>query len=441
MELAELRQSEHEIFASALTSVDARAAVRKAAQFDGRKLRLFEQTFDLSLFPVYVLAIGKAAFGMATGLNDSIGKYFRRGIIAGPPIKAESSLDPERWRSFAGGHPLPNQDSLAAARAGLEMLKQASAERALVLFLISGGGSAMIELPRDHRITLADLREANGQLISCGATIREINAVRRAFSAIKGGGLATHADGAKKLTLIVSDTNAGDERSVASGPTLLPPVGEPSACEVIEKYALSSSLPPSILRAVSESSQPTHVTRVEESFHVLLDNGSALHAAARKAESLGFAVEIAEDICEQPIQEGCELLLSRCDKLANDHAGRRVCLLSGGEFSCPVKGDGVGGRNLETALRCAIFLDKHREQNGRHIAVLSGGTDGLDGNSPASGAIADETTVSRAFQHQLDPPSFLDRSDSFNFFRSLGDELITGATGTNVRDLRVILAS
>jgi len=311
-------------------------------------------------------------------------------------------------------------------------LGRANAEEALVVFLISGGGSAMLEWPVSDEISLEDLRTANQTLITCGARISEINSVRRAFSAVKGGALAQCAPKARILTLIVSDTNRGDEASVASGPTLSPSPGAPQAADVVEQYDLKYSLPASIMKAVQLDSVDEK-KETPGTHHVLLGNWTALEAAARKATELGFTCVTRSDICEQQIEEGCDLLLSR------PYGEASVCEISGGEFSCPVKGAGRGGRNLETALRCAILLGRHR--NPHHTVVLSAGTDGVDGNSPCAGAIADETTIERSAWFQFNPEDFLARSDSYSFFDPLKDLILTGPTGTNVRDLRIVLKS
>ena len=368
---------------------------------------------------------------MAIGLEEALGDKLTAGLISSP----DPLLHLKRWRSFAGGHPLPNRASLEAAHAAFALLGRANAERALVVFLVSGGGSAMLEWPT-YEISLDDLRDANQTLIACGARISEINSVRRAFSAVKGGALARRAPRAQMITFIVSDTNRGDEASVASGPTLAPSPDAPHATEVIERYNLKHVLPASIVKAV-ELNVRNEKTDTPGTYHVLLGNWTALEAAARKASELGFAPVTREDICEQPIEEGCDLLLSRLD------SGDNVCEISGGEFSCPVRGDGRGGRNLETVLRCAISLG--RKRSSHHTVVLSAGTDGVDGNSPCAGAIADDTTLDWARRYHLDPALFLARSDSYAFFDQLNLVLpslvLTGPTGTNVRDLRVLLKS
>lgn len=443
-DLVELRRVAREIFDHALRAVDPRKALRSAVTFDATLLRICDTVVDTSTRPIYIVALGKAAPAMAVTLDDILGHTIARGVVSGPDCPELHPLALGRWRTFAGGHPLPNQESLDAAQAAFDLLRRADEERAMVLFLVSGGGSAMIEWPRDERITLADLREANRRLVSCGASISEINAVRRALSAVKGGKLSAFAKNADQITLIISDTNRGDEATVASGPTLPPPANHPSTIDVVNSYRLS--LPSSVLAAIQEAeNDEVHRDIADNKNYVLLDNQSATEAAEAKARQLGFAVEVAYDINEQPIDEGSALLVSRVRALW-ERAGReqkQVCLISGGEFSCPVAGTGVGGRNLETVLRCAIEFDKRQHVEdfaSFHQVALSGGTDGIDGNSPAAGSIADESTIARGLSRGLHAESFLENSDSFTFFNALGDAIVTGPTGTNVRDLRILIA-
>ena len=438
-----LHQAAREIFDSALRAVDPREAVSRAVNLEGSTLKIVATDFDITTQEIYVIAIGKAAPAMALGLSDVLGEKLTNGVITAPPLLAGQSFDRKQWLVFAGGHPLPNEQSLAAAQATFNLLQRARDKRGLVIFLVSGGGSAMIEWPRNEQITLDDLREANRQLVSCGANIAEINAVRRAFSAVKGGGLSARASRANSITLIISDTNPGDEASVASGPTLEAPTDIPDASEVVKVYGLESSLPASILKAVcQDESTKLQQTRDGGRHCVLLNNQTAVRMAAEKARAVGVTVEVAADICEQPIGEGCSLLLSRLKELfeRNSKTQAPVCLISGGEFSCPVRGDGLGGRNLETVLRCAVQLEEERNSS-RLSLVLSAGTDGFDGNSPAAGAIADETTIARGRPSGLDARNFLGNSDAFTFFQKLGSTIITGPTGTNVRDIRILLAS
>lgn len=434
-----LRDSARQIFFSGLQAVDARAATRRTVSLNDSLLKIDETEIAIAARPIYVVAIGKAAGTMAAGLTDVLGNRITRGIICGP---AQESIQLHGWQRFVGGHPLPTQQSLEAASATLQLLKDA-AEGALIIFLISGGGSAMFELPANEKISLDDLREANRQLVSCGATIAELNSVRRGFSAVKGGKLALTAPNTHQITLIVSDTNVGEESCVASGPSIELDARAPQASEVVKRYGLENSLPQSILEAIARYADVSRASDHHLRAHyVLLDNRTALEAAALEARNLGFSVEIARDINEQEIDAGCDLLISRAQALWNRHGGKPICLLSGGEFSCRVSGDGVGGRNLETVMRCAMKLDSFpREDLSPNWVVLSAGTDGIDGNSEAAGAVADQTTLSRAAAKGISAESYLSRSDSFHFFEQLGDLVVTESTGTNVRDLRVVLIS
>ncbi len=449
MELLDLRHAARDIFESALRAVDAREAVLRSLRLDGCLLRVVDETLDLSeITGVYVVAMGKAAAAMTAGLNKVLGPKIERGILTCPgsrlPSESEEGLERNRWRVFRGGHPLPNIGSISAAHASMGLLKKANQPGSLVVFLVSGGGSAMMEWPAYDWITLEELTEANRQLVSSGATIAEINAVRRTFSAVKGGKLAALAPQADQITLIISDTNAGDEADVASGPTLTP-YESPDPNDVIERYGLRSSLPESILRSVAEDEHRAKVASPGQGSHrhfVLLSNQDVIQTAAATAARYGFNVEIAEDIREQEVAQGCELMLSRLKAISDRSPVQPpICLLSGGEFSCPVKGNGLGGRNSETVLRFVTQIDKNKANDARHTVVLSAGTDGIDGNSTAAGAIGDEVTIERARSLGLNAESFLERSDSFRFFSILGDAITTGPTGTNVRDLRIALES
>jgi glycerate 2-kinase len=475
----DLRADAREIFRDALGAVDTRRAVLDAVEIErtgldeGARLRVGGAHFDLREREpaIYSVAIGKAAAAMAAALDEMLGARLAGGVISAPASRFTLS---NLWRVFEGGHPLPNEASFEAARAAFELLDRANEARAPVVFLVSGGGSAMIEWPRDERLTLEDLREANRVLVGCGASIGEVNAVRRALSAVKGGGLSARAPRAAQVTLIVSDVVAGRESDVASGPTLPPAHDSPSASEVVERYGLASKLPAPVTRALGEpGKRQTNVSdtaKTDESraaqahdeptatrsHYVLLDNDSACEAAAEPARSRGFVVEIARDISEQNVSEGAALLASRLVALyqregvglrGRESVSRRgVCLISGGEFACPVRGAGTGGRNSETALRCAFEFERvlrERSQGSlpEHLIALCAGTDGIDGNSPAAGAFADEATLSRARALGLDAAKFLDESDAYTFFDRLGDAIVTGATATNVRDLRILLAT
>lgn len=439
--LTQLRISGREIFDQALRSVSAGDAVKRTTTLTGSTLKITGFNIELASKKVYAIAIGKAANSMAAALDDIFGDWLSGGVITGIPTPGVSL--PSKWRFFQGGHPEPNEESIAAAHAGFGLLDRANAEGALILFLISGGGSAMIESPITEDITLEDLRAANHALVNCGASIKEINSVRRAFSAIKGGRLADRAPQCDQITVIVSDVPQGHEEDVASGPTL-PPGEASSAVDVINRYHLRSKIPKAILRTIdAKSNTAKSLSRDANSLRrhfVILDNMSALQAAAEAAQARGFEVEIVTGIADQPIEEGCLELAQKFSDLRERarRLNRPMVMLSGGEFACPVRGDGIGGRSLETALRLSSLIN---DSGSEPWVGLFAGTDGIDGNSPAAGAIIDSTTVRRARGIALDPEIFLKTSNAYSFFIALGDAIATGPTGTNVRDLRILLCA
>lgn len=415
--LLQLRLAAREIFDETLRAVDAGEAVRRAVSFDGAHLRICNCEIDLNARPIYYVAIGKAAMSMGVALEDLLGDRFAQGLIAGgagrriPNRGNTASLRKRRW--YSGGHPLPNKRTLMAGSYALELLARANQEKAGVIFLISGGGSAMFEWPANEHITLANLRVANKVLVNCGASISEINSVRRAFSAVKGGKLAARASSCDQVTLIISDVPSGQEYNVASGPTLAPPTDAPDPKGVIARYNLKTSLPPQIIAAVDTAEALPAAPQSEPKHFVLLNNDDALKAAAQAAQARGFLAEIASDISDQPITNGCTQLWKRLTELAADHrSGYETCLISGGEFACPVVGNGLGGRNLETALRLALASSTSPKNE---FVALCAGTDGVDGNSPAAGAMVDHTTIERAQAKGLEPEDFLARSDSYSF--------------------------
>ncbi|MGB8510919.1 MAG: DUF4147 domain-containing protein [Pyrinomonadaceae bacterium] len=449
-DLTTLRRDAREIFRRTLEGVDAGGAMRRAVSLTNSTLRILDDEFNLRAHPlkIYSVAMGKAAAAMASVLDETLGERLSGGVVSATTTPAKLS---SRWRVFNGGHPLPDDESIHAARAAFELLRDADSSSALIIFLVSGGGSAMLELPRDARVTLADLREANRTLVTCGASIEEINAVRRMLSSVKGGGLSARVPRAAQISLIVSDTERGREFDVASGPTFETDADPATALDVLAKYDLARALPATILRALDEARARQSVAATQGALrghHVLLDNERAVECAAAEARARGYEVECARDIVSQHVAGGASGMISRLVNLYRRKGTREsgVCVVSGGEFSCPVRGLGVGGRNAETALRCAIefgalAMSETGDTLPDHLVALCAGTDGIDGNSPAAGALADETTTRRAFEKNVDAARHLEESDAYTFFDSLNDAVVTGPTGTNVRDLRIMLAS
>jgi hydroxypyruvate reductase len=436
-----LRTITLEIFRRTLAAIDVERVVRESVRMDGDRLVIGDESIDLAQFKrMVVIAVGKASFPMARAVEDELDDRISDGLVV---TNAVIGRQPRLLPVIAGGHPLPDAGSLEAASKALKILRANDSEETLVLFLISGGGSALFELPIDATITLDDLQAINRVLVGCGAVIAEMNVVRRFLSAVKGGRLAAAAPRSRQISLYVSDVNSHDLSTVSSGLTLPGEATRADFDRIVERYGLLDKFPARVSALIASCIFPDLPRATAEdarrsSHRLLLDNGKALIEAKRIAESdFGLDVEIAEDLVEGDVETTMLTHVERVVALRHGHPGKAVCQLSGGEVVCPVRGDGQGGRNQEFALRAAI----HLHQRGlSDVVVLSAGTDGIDGNSPAAGAIADSDTLRRAEEKGVSAERSLQNSDSFNFFNALGDAIITGPTGNNVRDMRILIA-
>jgi hydroxypyruvate reductase len=385
--------------------------------------------------PIHLIAVGKAAVPMTEWFLNAYGSAVVDGVLCAP---ASTSRMHPRIRCFSGGHPVPNAESLRAGSAALEVAR-AAGERDLVVFLVSGGGSALLEAPVLPTISLDDVQHVNETLVSCGADIVEVNEVRKRLSAVKGGRLARAAHPARQLTLYVSDVPRGRDASVASGPTM-PNDSAPGALEtVMSRYDLGRRLPERVLFAMDAAASRNAPGKSDPCFDrsewlCVLENAHALDAAASFARARGWRAAVDTSVDDADVGSAAGDLLERLSKMDEEEGGAPSCLVSGGELSSPVRGAGVGGRNQAFVLECVPRIA------GRPVAVLSAGTDGVDGNSPAAGAVADGTTADRAGALDMDPADYLLRSDSYSFFKRLGDDVTCGPTGNNVRDIRVLVA-
>jgi glycerate 2-kinase len=438
--MIDLKQAALKIFRETLVAIDIPLSMRRKLGRAGSRIFVNGEPHDLSRFErICAVAIGKASVAMARGLAELLLPDFRaEGIVVSPA--AASSL-PNGFRAIVAGHPVPDEASFAAGRAILDLLAAAN-QHTLVFFLLSGGGSALVDLPLDASVTLEDMQAMNRALVTCGASIDEINAVRKHFSAVKGGRLAVAASAAMKITLGVTDVPEGQESALASGPTLPDPTTVSDACSVVSRYDLLSSLPPSIrtriehLESIPETPKagdPAFDSR-RAVFQILLGRHDLFHAAHHASESAEFVTVCDNSTDNWPVERAVDFLLAQLGALKQTNPEKSVAVIADGEVSSPVTGHGVGGRNL------AFVLDAVKKIAGRKIAVLSAGTDGVDGCSPAAGAVADGETLARAQSLGLDPADYFRRSDSYTFFRALGDTIEIGPTGNNLRDLRILLA-
>jgi len=399
--------------AAALRAVEPRAAVE-------RWLRP-EDFADAE--QVYVVGAGKAGVGMATAVAARLGERLTAGVLSVPQAPAHG---PDRLTFIEGGHPQPTEGTLRAGRATAELLR-ATTPRDLVLVLISGGASALLELPRPG-LTLADLQQANAALLRSGAAIHEVNAVRTRLSQLKGGGLARLAQPARVLGLILSDVVGNALASIGSGPTVPTGTADPGAAlRVVDKYGLRPQLPAAVLRQLEGGSEPEAEAPPLVENRLIGSSALAGEAAVAEAQALGFTAEwVADDWQGEARAVGvrlAELVLRR-------RARGPQCLLIGGETTVTVRGQGRGGRNQETALAAAVAIAGVPD-----VALASLATDGIDGPTDAAGAIVTGATVGDDPQRRLAAQRHLDDNDAYPFLQAAGALVVTGATGTNVNDL------
>ena len=445
-QFARMRETAREIFAAALKNASIESAFARNVHCERRVLRIGHDLHDLdSYHRVFVVSIGKAAHTMAAALEAQLGSSsFEAGIVAS---SVEPASQVHGFRYFRGGHPTPTAESILAASAILNSLT-ALDSTALAIFMISGGGSSIVEKPvmtlKDAEISLPDLAATYRALVNSGAPIAEINAIRKHLSAVKGGRLAQAAYPAQQVSILVSDVPDDTPDALASGPTM-PDSTSIHDCErIAAQYNLVDQFPASVANlfqqhALDETPKSDDPAFVRARWWTVLSNKVAIDEAAIAATRAGFAVEVDNSCDDWPYDKAAGYLLNRLHELRRTVS--RVCLISGGEVTVTVRNGGIGGRNQQFALACAEPI------SGQDITVLSAGTDGIDGNSPAAGAVVDGSTLDRtkdrakaraasaeAVQHALS--SF----NAYPLFDMLGDAIITGPTGNNLRDLRILLA-
>jgi hydroxypyruvate reductase len=435
--MADLKHLARQIFHETLAAINIPAVMQRKVRVEGSLLRCGDLTIDLRAFSkIRVVAIGKAAHAMLDGLRSTLLPELKFEGVASAPTPPPQPLPGIQY--FVGGHPIPNAESWKAAEAILQLLATCD-ETTLVFFLLSGGGSALTELPLDSRLTLQDIQQFYRTLVTCGAPIAAMNAVRKHISAVKGGRLATAAERAKKITLAVTDVPADQESALASGPSLPDPTTTADVERILAEFKMLEQFPESLRRCVeegkiSETPKADDPAFANAHFMLLLGMDDLFHPAHFYSEAKGFFTCCDNTTDDWPVEKAAEYLLAQLAALQTANPGRPVALIADGEVSSPVTGGGIGGRNSAFVLACVENIA------GRRVAVLSAGTDGIDGNSPAAGAVADGETLDRAMQAGLLTLDAFQRSDAFTFFAGLNDAIITGPTGNNLRDLRILLS-
>ncbi len=489
MVLESLHVKSTEMFTTAIEASDIATAFDRRIRFDGSKMvRLMSDgsgpdVIDLAAYRrIFVVAIGKAAPPMLDILLERLPR--RKGLRGICCTNVVPSKRNWRIRYFEGGHPVPNEDSFSAAKAALAMLKKARKDT-LIFFLISGGGSAIFDLPIDPEISLDDTVAFHRALLASGAPINEVNTLRKHFSAVKGGRLAIAAPDAMKVSLLLPDVPLRSLDALSSGPTSPDHSTVEEVRELLARYGLNEKLPPSV-RAFFERAdmpespgnksrrpsfrprlpwresrdsgdlrQPRRTTSAstpgsapasnmseedpafrDSVFEILLSTHDLVENARALARQAGYYTVVDNSCDDWDYAAAARYLLERFHALRTAH--KRLCLISVGEVTVTLnRNPGAGGRNQQFVLACALDLAKYP---GERLAVFSAGSDGIDGNTQSAGAIADPTTVARARAFGFDPERSLREFNACPLFTALGDSVVTGPTGMNLRDLRLLIA-
>jgi glycerate 2-kinase len=389
------------------------------------------ERYRLSAFRnVYIIGAGKASAQMARAVERLLGARVTDGLIN---VKDGHGAKLQRVQINECGHPIPDRRGVAGTRRIAEIARQAGPDD-LVVALISGGASALLPLPAPP-ITLAEKQKTTRLLLHCGASIHEINCVRKHMSLIKGGQLARLAYPATLLTLILSDVIGDDMDVIGSGPTVPDGSTFADARAILEKYRIPDLLP----LAAKETPKPGDKIFEKTRNVIVGSNALAVDAAAEEARRLGFHTLVLSTFIEGEAREVARVHAAIAKEIhASDRpVSRPACVISGGETTVTIRGKGLGGRNQEFALAAAIDI----AGLGNNMLILSGGTDGTDGPTDATGAVADGTTLARGQALGLDADAYLRNNDSYRFFEATGDLIKTGPTGTNVADIHLILVN
>lgn len=442
MTLKKLRHDALIIFQAGLSAVDPARCIARHLDRRDNLLEIENHLYNLSNYQnIYVIGAGKAAAAMGKALEMLLGGYLTAGIIN---TKYGHALPLKTIKIHEAGHPVPDVSGLRGTQEIVRLL-QLTGEKDLIFCLLSGGGSALLPLPVEG-VTLEEKQEMTRMLLECGATIHEINALRKHLSRVKGGRLARLACPSPLISLILSDVIGDDLDVIASGPTAPDRSTYRDCLKILDKYNLQNRVPPSILNLLSkgargeiEETPKVGDPAFKRTQNVIIGrNLDAVEAAKQKACELGYHTLILSTFVQGETREIARMhaALAR-EILSSGHpVPKPACLISGGETTVTLRGSGLGGRNQEFALAAAMKIDGLRD-----VLILSGGTDGTDGPTEAAGALADGTTLRRASKIGLDALRYLRENNSYHFFRPLGDLLITGPTRTNVMDLRLVLVA
>jgi len=430
------------IFRAGLSAVKTDQAIRNHVHARENILTIMDTRFDLNTFKRIVIAgAGKGCAPMAAALQDLLGHRIDTGLIV---VKYGHGLTLDRIEVIEAAHPVPDENSLLAGKRILQLAESLS-EQDLFICLLTGGASSLLVSPQSG-VSLSDLQTLNARLLSCGADIHEMNALRKHVSCIKGGALTRAASPATVISLVVSDVVGDDLSTIASGPTTPDSSTYRDCADIIDKYNLGTSLPASVLKAINDGLNG-HIPETpggnDPAFsrthnHIIANNEKAVHAAFLKATELGYHPHIFSTECTGESREvGQKLIAFAVDvQKTGSPAKKPTCIIAGGETTVSMTRSGKGGRNQELALSMALALKSHTG-----IYALAAGTDGSDGPTDAAGAFVFPDTCERGRAAGLDLSTHLRTHDAYPAFKTLDDLFITGPTLTNVMDIVVILVT
>ncbi|MCK5635830.1 MAG: glycerate kinase [Thermoplasmatales archaeon] len=428
-ELKSIREDVLDVLNSALDAVNPYNAVK--SKFDGKNINFKSETIDISDFEnIYLVGFGKASIGMAQAVCDSVNVKQGAVVTNDPGNKVQSDC----ISTFVGSHPIPDEKSIEGTEKILEIVEKCE-ENDLLIVLISGGGSALLEKPR---VRINDLQKTTDLLLKSGANINEINTIRKHLSFVKGGQLAASAK-CMIISFIVSDIIGDPMEFIASGPTYPDSTTYQDAQRILNKYNLWTKLPSSVQDVIEDGIKgkiPETPKKNDPAFNdvfnfIVANNKIACNAAKEKAEELEYKAILLTTSLDGEAKDIGKYLAEKAANYLTE--GKKVVFISGGETTVTIKGSGKGGRNQE------MILGSLEELADKNIVFSSFATDGIDGMSDAAGAIADTFTMKRALKNNLDPKEFLENNNSYEFFKILDDLFLTGPTGTNVMDIQILV--
>ncbi|NJD58410.1 MAG: glycerate kinase [Anaerolineae bacterium] len=434
-----------QVLAATLNQADAGMCLRSHLQVESDNLLIDTSRTELAIFNnVYLVGVGKAALPMTSTMIDLIGKRITSGVVLTKNgYTGCMDLVDDRIEIFEAGHPIPDQRNIKASTKLLTKMSHLNTDD-LVICLISGGGSALLTKPA-HGITLADLQQTNNVLLRCGASIDDINTVRKHLDELKGGGLARVLYPAQIITLILSDVPGDRLHSIASGPTVPDPTTFADAYKVLTKFGILDQVPDCVLnhlneglsREIPETLKPGSYYFEHTTNHLVGSNSQLVTAAAQVANSTGFTTELLPVMLHGEASLAGQELVDYAKSFGkHTKLTQPLCLIAGGETTVTVNGLGKGGRNQELVLGAVKSL-----ASAENLILISQATDGGDGPTDAAGAVATQQTYQRGLHKALDPQYYLTRNDSYSYFDSLDDLIKIGPTLTNLNDLVFVFSS